>query len=420
MRRLKQAGLCVLALCTLLLWYSAEAAQKQAAWFDGSVSVRWEEGAGVSPRQIDRVLDWQREDGGTPPPLALWKTHENQHLYGDLHPAPAAGEVLEYYGEITRLLPCRFRSGFWPGDRQGCVIDEGIAYFLWGDAEDVLGRTLRWNEETWYVRGVMEETSGLAVFPAEETNETPFSGLWLDLSADSSGSLGAEQLLQKYQLPVGTATDLGLFVWLSGVMAALPAVLLWGWIMLRIAVRLWRLRYTRMLLFLTLPMLAAGAAAVSWAAGFPWTVPERFLPTRWSDGSFWSELASSVLDGVLTMFRTPPAPWEVVFWTGFFRCAALAVPAGIFLWLTARTLPRPTSKSIFWYSLIWWAGLLGTVWWNRGTLYGGPSISVWVLPPVWMVSNWILDRSAQWLMPKTNSDEREMLYDPVETDQETL
>ena len=72
------------------------------------------------------------------------------------------------------------------------MIDEGIAYFLWGDAEDVLGRTLRWNEETWYVRGVMEGTSGLAVFPAEETNETPFSGLWLDLSADSSGSLGAE------------------------------------------------------------------------------------------------------------------------------------------------------------------------------------------------------------------------------------
>ncbi len=36
------------------------------------------------------------------------------------------------------------------------------------------------------------------------------------------------------------------------------------------------------------------------------------------------------------------------------------------------------------------------------------------------VSNWILDRSAQWLMPKTNSDEREMLYDPVETEQETL
>lgn len=149
-------------------------------------------------------------------------------------------------------------------------------------------------------------------------------------------------------------------------------------------------------------------------------MPDRFLPTRWSDGSFWSELANSVLDGVLTIFRAPPAPWEVVFWTGFFRCAALAVPAGIFLWLTARTLPRPTSKSIFWCSLIWWAVLLGAVWWNRGTLYGDPSISAWVLPPVWMVSNWILDRSAQWLMPKTNLDEREMLYDPVEMEQETL
>ena len=361
MRRLKQAGLCVLALCTLLLWYGVESARKQAAWFDGSVSVRWEEGTGVSPRQIGRVLDWQREDGGTPPPLALWKTHTGQHLYGDLHPAPAAGEVLEYCGEIARLLPCRFRSGFWPGDRQGCVIDKGIAYFLWGDAEDVLGRTLRWNEETWYVRGVMEGTSGLAVFPAEETSEASFSGLWLDLSEDNGGSLGAEQLLQKYRLSVGTVTDLGLFVWLAGVMAALPALLLWGWIMLRITARLWRLRHTWLLL-LSLPMLAAGAAMISWVAGFPWSVPERFLPTRWSDGSFWSELARSVLDGVLTIFRASPTPWEVVFWSGFFRCASLAVPAVIFLWLTARTLPRPTPKSIFWCSLIWWVGLLGAAW----------------------------------------------------------
>lgn len=419
MRRREQAGLCVISLCALILWYGAVIAQKQAAWFDDSASVRWEDGLGVSPRQISQVLDWQREDGGTPPPLALWRTHADQYLYGDLHPAPAVGKVLEYYGEITRLLPCRFRSGFWPVNQQGCVIDEGIAYFLWGDAEDVLGRTLRWDNGTWYVRGVVEGTAGLAVFPAEATSEIPFSGLWLDLSADSGGSLAAEQLLRKYRLPMGTVTDLGLFVWLVRIMAALPAFFLWGWIISRIIARLWRIRHTRILLLLSLPMLAVEAAAVSWAAG-SLPIPERFLPTRWSDGAFWSELARSVLDGISTIFRAPSAPWEAVFWTGFFRCAALAVPAVIFLWLTAKTLPRLTPKLIFGCSLIWWAGLLGAVWWNRGGLYGGPSIPQWVLPPVWMVSDWMLGRSAEWLAPKTNSDERELLYEPVEAEKETL
>ena len=413
MRKAKLVGLCVLGLCTLLLWDSLAGHQRQTLWFDDCVSVCWRDGTGVSPRDLSRALEWQREDGGTPPPLALWRVQSDQMLYGDLHPAPATGEVLEYYGEVACLLPRQFRSGYWPGDRQGCVIDVEAAYILWGSCDGVLGRPLQWNGNTWYVRGILEGMDGLAVFPADETSETAFSGLWLDLSATEGGSIAAEQILRAYQMPIGDITDLGMFAWIAKMMAALPASLLWGWLMLRIASRLWRLRHTRMLLLFSVPPLALTAAAASWAAGFPWTIPERFLPTRWSDGSFWSELAGSILDGILSVFQMPPAIWETLFWNDFFCCAMLCIPAALMVFFTVRALIPATPKIIFWFSLIWWTGLLGAAWRNRGSLYGSPSFTLWVLLSMWMVLNWLMDLFDEWLAP--GKYERRRIDGPLET-----
>ena len=170
MWKIKYFRLCMLGLCLLLMWYGSAACQKKMEWFDNSVSVRWESGMGVSPAQMNQV----------PPSFVLWMSHYEQILYGDFYPNPVNGEVFEYYGDISRLQLCRFRYGYWPGDEKGCVIDEGTAHALWGSS-DVLGQMIQWNEKTWYVCGVVEGKEGLAFFPAEETEERMFQGLWLNL-----------------------------------------------------------------------------------------------------------------------------------------------------------------------------------------------------------------------------------------------
>ncbi len=310
MWKIKYLRLCMLGLCLLLMWYGSAACQKKMEWFDNSVSVRWESGKGVSPAQMSQVLERQIKAGGELPSFVLWTSHYEQILYGDFYPNPVNGEVFEYYGDISRLQLCRLRYGYWSGDEKGCVIDEGTAHALWGSS-DVLGQTIQWNERTWYVCGVVEGRDGLAFFPAEEMEERMFQGLWLNLSEEQGGTYAAEQILQKYQLPVGDMTDLGLYVWLSQILAALPAFLLWAWTLMCIARRLWKLRYTWLLFLMSVPLMFAGTAAISWTVGFPWNVPARFLPTRWSDGSFWSSLCTQVRDGVLTVFRMPPAAWEM-------------------------------------------------------------------------------------------------------------
>ena len=390
MWKIKYLRLCMLGLCLLLMWYGSAACQKKMEWFDNSVSVRWESGKGVSPAQMSQVLERQIKAGGELPSFVLWTSHYEQILYGDFYPNPVNGEVFEYYGDISRLQLCRFRYGYWPGDEKGCVIDEGTAHALWGSS-DVLGQTIQWNERTWYVCGVVEGMDGLAFFPAEETEERMFQGLWLNLSEEQGGTYVAEQILQKYQLPVGDMTDLGLYVWLSQILAALPAFLLWAWTLMCIARRLWKLRYTWLLFLMSVPLMFAGTAAISWTVGFPWNVPARFLPTRWSDGSFWSSLCTQVRDGVLTIFRMPPAAWERTFWITFLLGGILSVLTILFLWLVVRRLPVAVPKNILRISLIWWGGLLCIIWKNKDSLAGNLSVTLWILPTVWMTIRWLLD-----------------------------
>jgi len=389
----KQFNLCILSLCTLLLWYGTTVCQQKIEWFYNSVSVHWEKDTGISLKQIDEILKQEKEMFLS---LVLWTPHFSQMLYGDIYPTPIEGEVLEYYGDISRFMLCQFKYGDWSKDIKGCVIDEGIAHALWGSS-DVLGRLIQWNGDTWYVCGVIRGKENLAVFPAKEKNESLFHDLWLELPEKNAGSFAAEQILQKYQLPIGTITDLELFDWLSRIMVTLPIFFLWGWIIIRMLVCLWKLRHTRMLFFMSSPLLIAEIVIISWIAGFPWNVPDRFLPTRWSNSSFWSELGSQIWKGILTIFRTYPAAWERTFWSDFFLCSVLAILAVIFLWFIVKQLPLTTPKHIFCYSLIWWIGLFGVIWQNHNSLIGKTSITLWIFPTVWMVLKWLLDLHDKWL-----------------------
>ncbi|MCX4267516.1 MAG: hypothetical protein OSJ62_02460 [Lachnospiraceae bacterium] len=391
--------LCIL--CTLLLWYSTEIRQQYVAWFDGKVSVCWED-SGVSPRQISQILYWQKKDPIMLPPLTLWNSFSNQIVYGDIYPTPAKGEILEYYGEISSLLPCQFRYGDWPKDTQGCVIDEGIAYSLWGSS-DVLGRSLQWNKNTWYVQGIITGTNHLVLFPTKETNPSLFPNLWLDLSKNQENCLLTEQILQAYQLPMGIVTDFGLFVCLAKIITSFPILLLWVGMVLCIITRLWHLRHTKFLLFLSVPFLVLGIGVLSWVAELSWTIPERFLPTKWSDSSFFYKLGEQIQSGISTISNAPSAVWKKLFWQHFFQCSISAVLTTFFLWLTVKNLPLPAPKSIFGFSLIWWTGLLGMIWQNRSSMFANPSLSLWLFPTVWITLKWLLSFHAKWLTPKTFS-----------------
>lgn len=405
MWKIKKIKPLLLCACALLLWFLAAVSQSQVGWFSDKVSVRWEEGSGATPQQLSKAIKWHREDGGTPPPLTLWSTHLEQTLSGESDFQTATGTVLEYFGEVSTLLPCSFVNGYWPGDSQGCVVDEGIAYTLWG-SNDILGASLNWNGNTWYVRGVMKGMDNLVVFPTSENNDASFTGLLISPSEGMKGTYDAQQLLSQYQLPMGMVTDLGLFGWITRTMTTLPTLLLWGWIILALLKRVWDIRHAMFLLIFSLPFLIVVAMMISWAAGLPWEIPTRFLPTRWSNGDFWSDLGLAVVEGLLTVFRNTPSPWEAIFWAAFYLCAGISVLAVLFVWFAAKALPPPTISLIFWGSLFWWGSLFLAFMWKQNDIFLSLPLSLWILPIVWLTSRWLLNCHIRWLNPHHYTEER--------------
>lgn len=278
----KKIALPILCLCLLLAWYGASICQSHAGWYRDCISVRWETGSGVSPQQFTKALQRQKEDGGSAPPVTLWNMQQEQLITGDVQSRVAMVNSIEYCGDIARLYQGQFQRGYWPGDAAGCVVDTVVAHTLWGSA-DVIGRSLNWNGTTWYVRGVLLGNDGIAFFPTSETEEAEFSGMLMDLSEANAGGLTAEQLLNQYQLPGGTITDMGLYLWLAEVMAALPAFFLWASFLVEIIKCLWVLRRMKLMQLLTAPLFILAAMLISAAAGLSWNLPERFLPTRWTE-----------------------------------------------------------------------------------------------------------------------------------------
>lgn len=406
----KKIALPILCLCLLLAWYGASICQSHAGWYRDCISVRWETGSGVSPQQFTKALQRQKEDGGSAPPVTLWNMQQEQLITGDVQSRVAMVNSIEYCGDIARLYQGQFQRGYWPGDAAGCVVDTVVAHTLWGSA-DVIGRSLNWNGTTWYVRGVLLGNDGIAFFPTSETEEAEFSGMLMDLSEANAGGLTAEQLLNQYQLPGGTITDMGLYLWLAEVMAALPAFFLWASFLVEIIKCLWVLRRMKLMQLLTAPLFILAAMLISAAAGLSWNIPERFLPTRWSDFTFWKELGHDIMDGILTVFRQPPSIWETSFWSACFLCCVLGLLAGICALLVAFFLQKPTPRWIFAGSLLWWGGVFLLILTNREHLYSVPTITIWVLPSVWMTLRWLLNRYAQWLIPLDAAVERKMICD---------
>ncbi|MFQ8761127.1 MAG: hypothetical protein ACLSAF_18485 [Intestinimonas sp.] len=257
--------------------------------------IRWEAGGGISPVQLLRAERYAREDGGAAvPTAALWREHREvrggrsraaQHFGGSV------GALWRRRGGLARSLSIRKLPG--QGDETGCAVDEATADALWGSAR-VVGQAVLWKGKTYYVRGVMKGSGGLLLVQGGEDAE-PWPNLLLRFRDGDAGTQ-AEHFLSQNQIPGGQMLDLSLLHQGLTALAALPGAALTLGILLRLFQRGRALTARAAAAGLLSAAGAAGGGAVLWCAGAPWSVPERFIPTRWSDFEFWVRLFSGGME----------------------------------------------------------------------------------------------------------------------------
>ena len=339
-RQTSRAALFLLATLTLISWLGASFLAQRAGELSRGAVIRWEAGGGISPVQLLRAERYAREDGGAAvPTAALWREHREGYVEGGAGRCSTSAAVLELFGDGGEVWPAAFRYGNYParGDETGCAVDEAAADALWGSAR-VVGQAVLWKGKTYYVRGVMKGSGGLLLGQGGEDAE-PWPNLLLRLFQRGRALTAAPLLLVCY----------------------LPPALL-------------------------------GAGAVLWCAGAPWSVPERFIPTRWSDFEFWVRLFSGGMEKLRGYLTLAAVQRDLRYGALAAGCALLSLTALALAVLAAERAGVRTERVFAVRACAVWALTFGIA--LVFAPFGGVKVErpLWLLPAAWLLSDWCLER----------------------------
>lgn len=400
-RPLRRFALPLLALCA---WVLVLSLASRAGDFMKAVSVTYGEEQGVSPTQILRDERYAAEDGKENlPTQTIWKEEKNQQLADEAEGRFATAAVLTCFGSGDDLYPTAFLFGSWParGDTQGIALDTAAANALWGGIGGP-GQTVRWNGKTYALRGVFEGDKGLAMVQDGGDSETRYPNHLIQMyNTDDSN------VIQMYNTNGGTVLDLPFLSWMLSAIAFLPGLILMAAILLRLLGRGWKLRYSPLLLSqYLLPGLAMSALTL-WAAGFPWEIPAKMIPTRFSDLDFWAKLAGEMAGGVTGVLTNSMTSRDLALWTPVLFCLlALPIACG----LTLAALRRAKAESL---NTLLVGGLAAMVAAYGAAMVLGVNLDypVLALPVLWLGADLALHTHGNLLKPK---QERGEAYEALE------
>lgn len=382
----------LLPVAALLVWVLLLSFASQAGAFMEVTGVRYDEEQGVSPAQLVREQRYAIEDGREDlPTQTAWKEQANQMMTDESGDRSAPVNLLTCFGSGDDLYPAPFLFGSMPvrGDVDGIALSKAAANALWGGT-GAAGQTVRLNGKTYALRGVFEADTALAVVQDREDSEELYPNLLVRGERIGGG---------------GTALDLPFLSWLLSTLAGLPGILLMAAILFRLIGRGWKLRYSPLLLSqYVLPALAMGVLALL-AAGFPWDIPAKMIPTRFSNLDFWGKLAEEVGSGVVGVVTHSMTVRDLALWTPVLFCLIL-LPIACALTLAASSRARAASLN----------ALLAGGMISMGLTFGlalafdvNLSYSVLALPVLWLAVDLALFTHDKLLKPK-----RERRSDNVE------
>lgn len=92
-----------------------------------------------------------------------------------------------------------------------------------------------------------------------------------------------------------------------------------------------------------------------------------------------------------------PSVWEQWFWKQFFYSGVFSIIAVVLLLFIFNLQYVKKAVFIFWKSIVYWGMVLILTWIFGERIFQYPPASILTMPPVWMTSQWMMDRYHKWL-----------------------
>lgn len=361
---------------TCILFYNCNRIENNLEHYENMVSIKQE----IQTSSFISNTQNAKQVGIELPAMLLWDKEEtNISGYMDRQESIQA---IKYIGDISILLDSDFLNGTVPIDNYGCIIDQAIAESILG-SEQVLGQKIEYNNNEYYISGIIKGTNKTAYFPIEE--DTMLSNLLIDMSKEKTGIYGAELVLQQINFPNSESYDYGLLVWILKVVNRLPVfVLLVNFI--AVCIFLWRkISRISFLSIVTILCLSVFSLILAICGQFVF-LPERLIPTKWSDFDFWSDKSEQISNCFLHFFKNSSSNWEIDFFISIFVAVLFAIITTLLIISLLRPL-KQTDKPIF-ICIFWWVINLIMVIKNKNSSV--PDFFVWNTIPVFVFMNLIL------------------------------
>lgn len=264
----------------------------------GTASLRFQ-GELLTASQVESAL----EDDELAYNFAAWRELASQTISEKEWERETQAIILEAAGDISLMLPRPLIAGAYPSSAGTAAIDSLTAYALWGDPSGGLGSTILYDGKDYLITGIFDYPEKAVVIQSPLAEDTSFPFVELAVTSASSAQQQAERFISGSGFPsAAVTTSRSSQVALYRAAATLPA-----WIP------------CLALLFSTISLLEIKARWIRWTArgagifltakllGFSLPIPDSFIPTQWSDFSFWSALAESLSRQALLQ-RTLPSP----------------------------------------------------------------------------------------------------------------
>jgi len=284
------------------------------------------------------------------PAITAWKRVDDQKFECRELATTANLAVMEFWGDVTQVMPVKLLRGsiITKEDETGCMIDENAAYRLFR-TKDAVGRRLTYRDKSYRIRGVIHAGEDVIILPVTD-DKNSFSNLEFVYSKKESGKKNVNEFMEENGLTKDYTIVEGCFyARLLQIASGLP-LWLFSMALLYMLVKVSREEMFAFLqnashntvkgkqkekimkclnikgllekagilaIFVIAAVLFARMAAV-----FITPVPDRYIPTRWSDFSFWANEIKKIRKQRIALEYLAPATRDILLFKAVRRCIA--------------------------------------------------------------------------------------------------
>lgn len=277
-----------------------------------SVSIRIH-GEGVPLRIIERAVDNEvMKNTSRIPTITAWNCLIEQQVKNTVLSTSAKTRLLEVCGDMRQVYPMELVRGIIPikDDSNGCLVDNNTAYELF-QSLDVIGNILTYQGKEYCIRGIINTQERLVIIPKVGENHSYMNLELVYEDKENGEQLANEFIVQNSLASSYTVIDACFYSGIIGLFYLLPAWILGLYLLLIMVKSIWKRRTLQIQFILYLIIFLVAWKGIRWVMDFQFSLPDRLIPTRWSDFDFWIRKYQDIYDQMKEFVYLIPVPKDI-------------------------------------------------------------------------------------------------------------